>query len=43
LEIEKLNENLDITIIAGDFNFSDGWNENKVIKDYSDIWKMGKR
>jgi hypothetical protein len=34
---------MDISIIAGDFNFNDGWPENKAIKDYTDVWKVGKR
>ena len=32
-----------MSIIAGDFNFSDGWEEDKSIKSYKDIWKSGKR
>lgn len=42
-EIEALNKNMDMSIIAGDFNFSDGWPEDKALKNYIDIWKVGKR
>lgn len=34
---------MDLSIIAGDFNFGDGWVENKKIADYVDVWKRGKR
>ena len=32
-----------MSIIAGDFNFSDGWKEDKAIEGYVDVWKKGKR
>jgi hypothetical protein len=32
-----------MSIICGDFNFSDGWAEDKAISDYTDVWKVGKR
>ena len=38
-----MNQNLDMSIIAGDFNFGDGAEENKTIEEYVDVWKMGKR
>jgi hypothetical protein len=34
---------MDMSIVAGDFNFSDGWPEDKQIKHYTDVWKVGKR
>lgn len=34
---------MDMSIIAGDFNFTDGWEENKSITTYTDVWKTGKR
>ena len=34
---------MDMSIIAGDFNFTDGWEENKSIATYTDVWKTGKR
>ena len=37
-----MNQNLDMSIIAGDFNFGDGAEENKAIEEYVDVWKMGK-
>jgi endonuclease/exonuclease/phosphatase family metal-dependent hydrolase len=42
-EIEALNKGMDMSIIAGDFNFSDGCPEDEAIKDYVDVWKVGKR
>lgn len=42
-EIDELNKNLTMSVIAGDFNFSDGWEEDKAIKSYKDVWKLGKR
>ena len=38
-----MNKGMDLSIIAGDFNFSDGWEQNKSIEGYVDIWKTGKR
>lgn len=32
-----------MSIIAGDFNFSDGWQQDKSIVEYYDLWKVGKR
>ena len=32
---------MDMCIIAGDFNFSDGWKEDKAISSFTDIWKTG--
>ena len=29
--IEEMNKSMDMSIIAGDFNFSDGWEETKAI------------
>jgi hypothetical protein len=34
---------MNMSIIAGDFNFSDGWPENKALKNYIDVWTVGKR
>lgn len=42
-EIQALNTAMDMSIVAGDFNFSDGWPEDKQIKHYTDVWKVGKR
>ena len=34
---------MDIEVIAGDFNFSDGWEEDSIIQNkYCDVWKKGK-
>lgn len=30
---------MDMTLIIGDFNFSDGWAENKCLTEYQDVWK----
>ena len=32
-----------MSLIAGDFNFSDGWAEDKSLTEYEDVWKSGKR
>jgi hypothetical protein len=32
-----------MSIIAGDFNFTDGWAEDKAISSYIDVWKTGKK
>jgi hypothetical protein len=32
-----------VSIIAGDFNFSDGSEEDQAIEGYVDVWKQGKR
>ena len=34
---------MDMHIIAGDLNFSDGWKENTAIQNYNYLWKHGKR
>ena len=41
--IEEMNEKVDLSIIAGDFNFTNGWEENKAIETYTDVWKIGKQ
>ncbi len=41
--IGEINKEMDICVIAGDFNFSDGCPENQTIAGYTDIWKEGKR
>jgi hypothetical protein len=42
-EIKILNRDMDMTFIAGDFNFSDVGEENAAIASYIDVWKTGKR
>lgn len=34
---------MDMFIIAGDFNFSDGFQESKAIHQYVDVWATGKK
>jgi len=34
---------MDMTLIVGDFNFSDGWAEEKSLVEYQDVWKSGKQ
>lgn len=34
---------MDMTIIAGDFNFSDEGEENAAISHYCDLWKTGNK
>lgn len=38
-----MNKLMDVLVIAGDFNFSDGWSEDKALADYKDLWKEGVR
>lgn len=42
-EIKALNKEMDMVVIAGDFNFSDGARENKSLEGWVDVWKTGKR
>lgn len=42
-EIVASNQKFDLSIIAGDFNFSDGCEENSAISAYTDVWNSSKR
>ena len=39
-EVYSATKKAETVIIAGDYNFTDGWDENKSIpSEFKDIWK----